>query len=306
MVDPLLLGAVGIATLTLPEQVKRILGPTSDYLGEKLRDLIALRQKNLEEIVIKTGEVLGDGVEEEGIINPRIVERLINSGSYIEDDLVQRYFAGVMAASRTTTGTDDRGLYLLDLIIKMSNVDLKAHYILYSKMREKHLGTSHSIFKVEDRHRLFCRIPVNEFFLEFRKYYKDTYEEIDILTEFVPRLLKEELLNDCIFGPRSFCSERQRALFVRKKEGARARPRFSVVDASIGVAPRSSEDQLILSAYSSASTAREDAVDEDSYIVCTPSPLGAQLYLWVHGEGHRLANEIFKPSLKLKEISFSS
>ena len=38
-------------------------------------------------------------------------------------------------------------------------------------------------------------------------------------------------------------------------------------------------------------------------LIYTPSPLGAQLFLWAHGEGQRLANDIFNPNLELKTIS---
>lgn len=306
MVDPLMLGAIGIpAALTLREQVNRILGPTSDYLGEKLCDLIKLRQKNVERIINKTEEILGDKVEEPGIINPRIIERLVNSGSYIEDDLVQNYFAGVMASSRTSTGNDDRGLYLLDLVIKMSNTDLKAHYILYKRMREKHLRTQYSIFKVEDRHRLACTISVNQFFTEFRKYYKDTFDEVGVLTEFIPRLLKEELLNDCVFGPKIFCSERKREWFTRKSYDVKPRAIESLGESLMEEIERRSRHRSTLFGYGLAQNGVEDVTDGNLYLVYTPSPLGAQLYLWVHGEGHRLANEIFNPSLNFKDISLT-
>jgi hypothetical protein len=163
MVDPLTIAAAGVPTAYfLKDQFDRVFGPTSDYLGNKILGVVQRRIENVNAIVEK--------IDQPGSIHPRMLERLINSGSYIEDDLTQQYFAGVMATSRTKDGKDDRGLYFLDLIGKLSHKDLKIHYILYSLLRKKHLGTSTSIFVVEDRHSLFNRMNIEDFFQNFNYF----------------------------------------------------------------------------------------------------------------------------------------
>ena len=284
MVDPVTVVTVGgTAAYIFKPQIDKILGPTADYLGEKVQGIVKQRFENVNNILIKTEKKIGDKINEQGSISPRIVERLINSGSFIEDDLTQEYFAGVMATSRTANGKDDRGLYFLDLIGKLSHFDLKIHYILYSQLRIKHLGTKSSIFIVDHRPYLFNCITVDAFFSAFQKYYQDTYDRELILTETASRLLKEKLVNDLLYGPEEFIQGRVKSLYGDKFLTATAHEQLIRIGV-IGFQGFSCGGQQLW---------------------YTPSPLGAQLFLWAHGEGQRLANDIFNPDLIFNSSNIS-
>lgn len=99
------------------EQLNLILGPSSQYIGEQiLKKIKTIRIENIANILKNTTLLLGKKIDNEGGIPPRYISHLINEGSYIEDIIVQKYFAGILASSRTLDLKNDRGLIYLDLI----------------------------------------------------------------------------------------------------------------------------------------------------------------------------------------------
>lgn len=316
MVDPVLSAtAVAVGGYLLKEQFNRLCGPTADYLGEKARNLVQCRIENMNKIITKTDAILGDKINEEGIIHPRIIEKFLNSGSYIEDNIAQEYFAGVMATSRTNDGKDDSGYYFLDLITKLSHVDLKMHFILYSLLRERHLGTNFSIFRIEDRYRLFIQLSFEDFFSKFQEQYPDTFDRARILTEAAPRLQKEDLVHEIVFGSKYFVEQKKKAFNRQLKKIKELENESKITGFSLygGISTRNmvrerrtdSSDDIIPIRMKGAIYAigSDDNLTDDMHLICIPSPLGAQLFLWAHGEGHQLANEIFNPELRLTKDS---
>lgn len=129
------------------DAVKRILGPTADYLGEGLRSFTEQRVANIQRIFEIANERIGDGLDDEGVVPPRVLKYVVDSGSYCDDELAAAYFGGVLASSRSSTGIDDRGAYLLAMVERLSSYQLRSHYLFYkavrSRNRGRHLGAQY-------------------------------------------------------------------------------------------------------------------------------------------------------------------
>jgi hypothetical protein len=54
MVDPLTVAAGGTAVYMLKPQIDKILGPTADYLWEKVQEIVKQRFENVNDILVKT------------------------------------------------------------------------------------------------------------------------------------------------------------------------------------------------------------------------------------------------------------
>ena len=132
MTDPFTAIGIGAAAYAGKDVVTKLLGPTADYLGEGLRDIVKRRSETLERIFKSAVHKVGERIDEPGIVPPKILKGIISDGSFATDDVEIEYFAGVLAASRTRDGRDDRGVRALKTIQSMSSDQIRTHYILYS------------------------------------------------------------------------------------------------------------------------------------------------------------------------------
>ena len=132
MADPFTAIGIGAAAYAGKDVVTKLLGPTADYLGEGLREIVKRRSETLKKIFKSAIQKVGERIEEPGMVPPKILKGIISDGSFATDDVEIEYFAGILAASRTTDGRDDRGVRALKTIQSMSSDQIRTHYILYS------------------------------------------------------------------------------------------------------------------------------------------------------------------------------
>ncbi len=112
--------------------LKRLLGPTADYLGENIKELVERRRDNLEKILSNATKKAGPRLDSPGRVPPKVLKGVINEGTYAEDPIAVEYFGGVLASSRTATGRDDRGARIIKTIDNLSTYQLRTHYLIYS------------------------------------------------------------------------------------------------------------------------------------------------------------------------------
>lgn len=110
----------------------KFLGPTAEYLGDGLKDFTKKRVENVSRIFKKAEAILGDKINEDGKIPPRILRKIIDEGSFIDDELSAQYFGGILASSRTNNNKDDRGVPLLKIVEGLSSYQMRTHYIFYT------------------------------------------------------------------------------------------------------------------------------------------------------------------------------
>ncbi len=111
--DPLIVVGGGATILGSKDLLNKFLGPAAEYFGKKTLNLVQKCDINLDNIFRKAFRKLGKRIEERGQVNPRILKSIIYDGSFIEDDLAQEYYAGVLVASRSNDELDDRGVTFL-------------------------------------------------------------------------------------------------------------------------------------------------------------------------------------------------
>ena len=132
MIEPITtigLGAVG--AYLGKDLVAKLLGPTAEYLGEGMRDLVKTRAETLNKIMLSATQKLGDKIESPGVVPPKMLKSVISDGSFATEEVEIEYFAGILAASRTQDGRDDRGIRALKTIQSMSTDQIRTHYVLY-------------------------------------------------------------------------------------------------------------------------------------------------------------------------------
>lgn len=156
------LAVLGGAILS-KDVVIKILGPTADYIGDELRGWTERRVNNVGRIFQSAREKLGDRIEENGAVSPRILAHILNQGSYCDEKIFIDYFGGVLASSRSGVIRDDRGIYWAALASRLSVFQLRAHYLIYTAISSKFAGRSKE-FPGYDRKDLAIFIPSTAYY----------------------------------------------------------------------------------------------------------------------------------------------
>lgn len=131
--DPLGIGMAKAAESTGAEVGKvfsRLLGPSADELGRWMADaIVAFRARNAQRILEKAAAKAD--LTSDGHVPPRVAHQILDEGSLCDDELMTEYLSGVLAASRTPDGRDDRGATWSRFITGMSALEVRLHFLLY-------------------------------------------------------------------------------------------------------------------------------------------------------------------------------
>jgi hypothetical protein len=144
--EPISIGT-GLAVLGSKDIIVKILGPTAEYLGNEIKNLVHKCNVNLDTIFIRAKEKLGDNLNKPGHVNPKVLKQIIDEGRFCEDLIITDYYGGVLASSKSDIERDDRGIAILNKIKSLSVYGLRLHYIFYSVIYKMyngkgiHLGT---------------------------------------------------------------------------------------------------------------------------------------------------------------------
>jgi hypothetical protein len=149
----------GLTVLGATKLLEKLLGPSFDYLGAGLKDWAERRSENVKRIFAAAAERLGPQLEQPGGVPPKLLRGVLLEGSFCEDPLGAEYFGGVLASSRTTDPSDDRGATYLDLVAHLSTYQLRTHYVFYSLVHRLFTGSTIPISDAEGRIHLGVFIP---------------------------------------------------------------------------------------------------------------------------------------------------
>ena len=198
------LAAFGVAAGSA-KVIEKILGPTSDYIGDNVRGWAERRIANVNNIFQKAEEKLGDKIEEEGTVPPKVLKEIFDEGSFCDDELGQEYFGGVLASSRTSVSRDDRGAVYAALVGRMTTYQIRAHYIFYHATKQIYNGLPISIATPSHRDQLEVFIPFEAFLNSMGFVLEETPIVSPILTHIFFGLVKDELLgNNFSYGQDDF------------------------------------------------------------------------------------------------------
>lgn len=104
--------------------LSRLCLPAAEELGLLWRDRVAFwRAKQALAIGEKAWEMLGDSDNTRA--HPRLVMRIIEEGSWCDDDAIQRMWAGLLASSCSEDGRDESNLIFINLLAQITSSEAR-------------------------------------------------------------------------------------------------------------------------------------------------------------------------------------
>ena len=106
------------------------------------------------------------------------------------------YFGGVLASSRSGNTRDDRGAFFISLISRLSNYQLRLHYLLYQAIKINFNGESINFGIDQERPKLRLFIPFDTF-KTLMAFSEEEEENSEILLDHsINGLIKEDLIDN--------------------------------------------------------------------------------------------------------------
>jgi len=178
-------GAIEGLSKAAGELLIRAFGPPADVVGEYLRRKTDYRLNNAERIAeVANQKALKQG--RTGTVPPRLSYVMLEDGTYSDDELMAEYLGGVLAAGRTPSGKDDRGVTWTKLITSMSVLQLRTHFILYREWAFALRGFDKNLGQDSGRRRA--------------QMYVDLEDLIPVLQEVAPEAEVNSILSHVISG----------------------------------------------------------------------------------------------------------
>ena len=195
----------GLAVLGSKDIIVKVLGPTADYIGTELKSFTENRIKNLKQIFSNAHKKLGNKINTNGSVSPKVLRGIINEGSYADDFLSIEYFSGVLASSRTSISRDDRGTYFNSLISRLSTYQLRMHYIFYHALKKKFNGENINFGLENERKKMRLLIPWFSFFKAMDFTNEEVSQSATYVDHIINGLLREQLIDPWFqFGNKEF------------------------------------------------------------------------------------------------------
>lgn len=200
MIDPVtgltILGsAIGGAKV-----VEKILGPTSEYIGEQLKEWTVKKVTNTANIFKNAEKKLGEKINKEGKVPPKVLKGILEDGAWCEEELQVEYFGGVLASSRSGISRDDRGAYFVSLISRLSTYQLRTHYLFYHLIKQQFNGEDINIHDGNNWSNLQMFISLDTFYNSMDFTEEEGVNWGNILSHAIWGLNKEELLTGFSYG----------------------------------------------------------------------------------------------------------
>lgn len=180
--------------------LEKILGPTSEYIGEQLKEWTAKKIANTGNIFKNAEKKLGDGINKEGKVPPKVLKGILEDGAWCEEELQVEYFGGVLASSRSGISRDDRGAYFVSLISRLSTYQLRSHYLFYHLFKQQFDGEDININEGSKWSNLQMFIPFYTFYNSMDFTEEEASNWGNILSHAIWGLNKEELLTGFSYG----------------------------------------------------------------------------------------------------------
>ncbi len=208
MIDPetgltILGSAIGGAKV-----VEKILGPTADYIGGQLKEWTEKKVKNTANIFKNAKKKLGDKINQDGKVPPKVLKGILEEGAWCEEELQVEYFGGVLASSRSGVSRDDRGAYFVSLITRLSTYQLRTHYLIYQSIKRTFDGQTMNIGDSKDRMEMELFIPFSTYIHAMDFTQEEINNSQNIMIHSIWGLNKEDLIDRFQYGSLGYVQER--------------------------------------------------------------------------------------------------
>ena len=188
-------GVAGLA-LYATKMLNDIAGPTAKVTGTVLAEWAELRLRNWLGITSAAAELVEDHESDSGEVHPQVLNRILGDGTWVDDDVTQRYLGGVLAASRTDDGREVRGGYYANLLSFMTPDQVRLHHVVYSALANDPPQMEYAD-KSSIRHAgILFRVA------DLAGYFPGEHETlpIHVLSEAAAGLARDELTNGQLIG----------------------------------------------------------------------------------------------------------
>lgn len=109
---------------------KKLLWPTLDQIWDDFKKLY----EKWRDFIIKKATSKVKNMDNQEMTNFRVTKEVFWNWSFTDEAICAEYFGWILAASRTTDGRDDSGIYYLDIIKWLSSKQLHLHYALFHSL----------------------------------------------------------------------------------------------------------------------------------------------------------------------------
>ena len=123
--------AINTVTATTMKEVSELLDlickPAAEEFGLLLKDrVIYWRVKNLSNIVLKAKKNIDIRNKDIKVsASPRIVNSILENGSWIDDDRIQEMWAGLLASACSKEGKDESNLIFINLLSQLTSSEVR-------------------------------------------------------------------------------------------------------------------------------------------------------------------------------------
>ena len=147
---------------------------------------------------------MGNKIDENGIVAPKILKGIIDNGTWCEERLQLEYFGGILASSRTDKSRDDRGAYFINLIARLSTYQLRIHFLFYKSLINHCKGEKVNFDDWEARCKLRLHIPMNTLIDAMNFSDNELKNMSNIIRNAIWGLSNENLIGNFSYGEAAF------------------------------------------------------------------------------------------------------
>lgn len=175
------------------ELALRVFGPLADALGVELAKLPPFATRNLTLLAERFAKKDARGDVRE--LSPRLLRRVFDEALYADEEIVAEYLSGVLASSGDGN-KNDRGVAITALIRRLSALQLRVHYVLYSELLRHKIGHPVDLRWSIERNRLHVEFDMEEFVrtLGFEELSPDARR--DLIGHAIWGLSREQLIDE--------------------------------------------------------------------------------------------------------------
>lgn len=112
-----------------------LFGETAQYIADDVAEMPERRRANAVRIVKIALHALGDRIADKGCVPPRVAGMFLTTGSFCNGLVASSYWGGILASSHSPFAHDDRALRWLNVVSRLSEYELRTHFLFYSTLR---------------------------------------------------------------------------------------------------------------------------------------------------------------------------
>lgn len=132
-IDPTAVGLPAAAAVAAGLGLKWVAGPSIQAVGQAFGEWTQIRVRNLLRLGERVEKRIQPGDDSDGSVPPRLLYKILEDGSWIDDDLAQEYLAGILVGSRSADGGNEDGVYMAHVLSTLTSTQVRMHYAVYQK-----------------------------------------------------------------------------------------------------------------------------------------------------------------------------